>query len=118
MLAAGITQTSAIEGKLVLYTSQPNTDAQQTMDAFTAKHPGVTVEWVRNGTPKIPAKLQGALELPYAVPGIVLAIACILLFLRPLPLIGSLYATAWIILAAYLMPFAAFAAKLVAAALR
>ena len=51
--------------------------------------------------------LQGALELPYAVPGIVLAIACILLFLRPLPLIGSLYATAWIILVAYLMRFAA-----------
>lgn len=62
--------------------------------------------------------LQGALELPYAVPGIVLAIACILLFLRPLPLIGSLYATAWIILAAYLMRFAAFAAKPVATAVR
>lgn len=62
--------------------------------------------------------LQGALELPYAVPGIVLAIACILLFLRPLPLIGSLYATAWIILVAYLMRFAAFAAKPVAAAMR
>jgi iron(III) transport system permease protein len=62
--------------------------------------------------------LQGALELPYAVPGIVLAIACILLFLRPLPLIGSLYATAWIILAAYLMRFATFAAKPVATAVR
>jgi iron(III) transport system permease protein len=61
---------------------------------------------------------QGALELPYAVPGIVLAIACILLFLRPLPLVGSLYATAWIILVAYLMRFAAFAAKPVAAAVR
>jgi iron(III) transport system permease protein len=62
--------------------------------------------------------LQGALELPYAVPGIVLAIACILLFLRPLPLIGSLYATAWIILIAYLMRFAVFAAKPVATAVR
>ncbi len=62
--------------------------------------------------------LQGALELPYAVPGIVLAIACILLFLRPLPLIGSLYATAWIILVAYLMRFATFAAKPVATAVR
>ena len=36
---------------------------------------------------------HGLLELPYALPGIVLAIACILLFLRPLPLLGSLYAT-------------------------
>jgi iron(III) transport system permease protein len=62
--------------------------------------------------------LQGALELPYAVPGIVLAIACILLFLRPLPLIGSLYATAWIILVAYLMRFATFAARPVATAVR
>jgi iron(III) transport system permease protein len=62
--------------------------------------------------------LQGALELPYAVPGIVLAIACILLFLRPLPLIGSLYATAWIILIAYLMRFATFAARPVAIAVR
>jgi iron(III) transport system permease protein len=53
----------------------------------------------------------GVAELPYAVPGVVLAIACILLFLRPLPLIGSLYATAAIILVAYLMRFLALALK-------
>lgn len=45
-------------GKLVLYTSQPNTDAQQTIDAFKAKYPGVDVSFVRDGTPKIIAKLQ------------------------------------------------------------
>ena len=56
------------------------------------------------------------IELPYALPGIVLAIACILLFLRPLPFIGSLYATPWIILAAYLMRFFALAMKPVTAA--
>ncbi|WP_370631949.1 ABC transporter permease [Phyllobacterium lublinensis] len=61
--------------------------------------------------------LHGAIELPYALPGIVLAIACILLFLRPLPLIGSLYATAWIILAAYLMRFFALAMKPVTTAI-
>lgn len=60
---------------------------------------------------------HGMLELPYALPGIVLAIACILLFLRPLPLLGSLYATPWVILAAYLMRFAALAVKPVDAAL-
>lgn len=60
--------------------------------------------------------LQGVAELPYALPGIVLAIACILLFLRPLPLIGSLYATAWIILIAYLMRFLTLALKPVASA--
>lgn len=60
---------------------------------------------------------HGALDLPYALPGIVLAIACILLFLRPLPLIGSLYNTPWIILVAYLMRFAALALKPVDVAL-
>ena len=60
--------------------------------------------------------LHGMIELPYALPGIVLAIACILLFLRPLPFIGSLYATPWIILAAYLMRFFALAMKPVTAA--
>ena len=55
-----------IAGKLVLYTSQPNKDAQQTVDAFTAKHPGVEVEWVRDGTTKIMAKLRAefAAEAP------------------------------------------------------
>lgn len=44
--------------KLVLYTSQPNTDAQQTVDAFTAANPDIEVEWVRDGTTKIMAKLR------------------------------------------------------------
>lgn len=61
--------------------------------------------------------LHGLLDLPYALPGIVLAIACILLFLRPLPVVGSLYATPWIILVAYLMRFAALALRPVDAAL-
>jgi len=47
-----------VSGKLVLYTSQPNADAQQTVDAFVAKHPDVEVEWVRDGTTKIMAKLR------------------------------------------------------------
>jgi len=45
-------------------------------------------------------------EVPYAVPGVVLAIAAILLFLKPLPVIGvSLYNTIWIILFCYLARF-------------
>lgn len=48
-------------GKLVLYTSQPNEDAQRTVDAFMAANPGVTVEWVRDGTPKIMAKFRAEL---------------------------------------------------------
>ncbi|MBA8839206.1 iron ABC transporter permease [Ochrobactrum sp. RH2CCR150] len=50
--------------------------------------------------------LNFAAELPYALPGVVLAIACLLLFLKPLPVIGvSLYNTLWIILFAYLARF-------------
>ncbi|MEM0907788.1 MAG: ABC transporter substrate-binding protein, partial [Pseudomonadota bacterium] len=45
-------------GKLMLYTSQPNADAQQTIDAFMAKHPGVEVEFFRDGTTKVMAKLE------------------------------------------------------------
>jgi iron(III) transport system substrate-binding protein len=48
----------AQSGKLVLYTSQPNEDAQQTVDAFKAKYPGVEVEWIRDGTTKVMAKLE------------------------------------------------------------
>ena len=52
------------------------------------------------------------IELPYALPGIVIAIAAILLFLHPLPLLGfSLYATPWIILVAYLVRFLPLAVK-------
>jgi iron(III) transport system permease protein len=53
-----------------------------------------------------------ALEISYVLPGIVLAIACILLFLKPLPLVGvSLYATPWIIVFAYLARFLPVALK-------
>jgi iron(III) transport system permease protein len=45
-------------------------------------------------------------EIPYALPGVVLAIAAILLFLKPLPVLGlSLYNTIWIILFCYLGRF-------------
>ena len=53
---------AAVEGKLVLYTSQPNTDAQQTIDAFKAKHPKVDISFVRDGTPRVLAKLRAEFE--------------------------------------------------------
>lgn len=59
LLFAGLATTAvAQEGKLVLYTSQPNTDAQQTIDAFRAKHPKVDISFVRDGTPRVMAKLR------------------------------------------------------------
>jgi iron(III) transport system permease protein len=48
--------------------------------------------------------LGAATELPYALPGVVLAIAAILLFLRPLFGV-SIYNTVWIILFCYLARF-------------
>lgn len=47
-----------VSGTLVLYTSQPNADAQQTVDAFRARHPNVEVEWFRDGTTNVMAKLE------------------------------------------------------------
>jgi iron(III) transport system permease protein len=62
--------------------------------------------------------LEALIEAPYALPGVVLAIACILLFLKPLPLIGiSIYGTVFIILFAYLARFLAPAMKPVLAAM-
>lgn len=61
--------------------------------------------------------LSALIELPYAVPGIVLAIAFILVFLRPLPILGvSIYGTLWIILAAYLARFLALSVRPVVSA--
>ena len=60
---------------------------------------------------------EALVETPYALPGIVLAIAMILLFIRPLPLIGvSLYGTYGIILIAYLSSFYILALRPVTAA--
>ncbi|MFZ4808538.1 MAG: ABC transporter substrate-binding protein [Hyphomicrobiaceae bacterium] len=65
LCAAGallVTPGLAQEGKMVVYTSQPNTDAQQTIDAFKTKHPKVDVSFVRDGTPRVMAKLRAELE--------------------------------------------------------
>ena len=62
VLTFALSASAEVSGKLVLYTSQPNEDAQKTVDAFMAANPGVTVEWVRDGTPKIMAKFRAELE--------------------------------------------------------
>jgi len=56
-------------------------------------------------------------ELPYALPGLVVAIAAILTFLKPLPLLGiSIYGTLWIIFVAYVARFFSLALRPVLAA--
>ncbi len=61
-----------VSGPLVIYTSQPNADAQQTVDAFTAKHPNVQVEWVRDGTTQVMAKLAAEFEAGAPQPDVLL----------------------------------------------
>ncbi|MCX5577786.1 ABC transporter permease [Kaistia terrae] len=56
--------------------------------------------------------LHLASELAYAIPGIVIGVAMILFFLKPLPLLDfSIYGTVWIILAAYLANFLALSLR-------
>ncbi|MFS2221228.1 ABC transporter permease [Pantoea sp. B65] len=63
------------------------------------------LSWQRTRLVRI---LELSSELAYALPGIVIGIAAILFFLKPLPLLDmSLYGTVWIILAAYLSNFLA-----------
>ena len=61
-----------VSGKLVLYTSQPNADAQATVDAFVAEHPDVEVEWFRDGTTKVMAKLWAEFEAGNPQPDVLL----------------------------------------------
>src|SRR5947209_11125688 len=46
-----------VRGKLVLYTSQPERDAAQTVAAFRKVNPGVDVEVFRSGTTEVMGKL-------------------------------------------------------------
>jgi iron(III) transport system permease protein len=63
-------------------------------------------------TRRVRPVIEALIETPYALPGVVLAIACILLFLKPLPLLGvSIYGTVFIILFAYMARFLAPALK-------
>ena len=75
----------------------------------------VLADWRRS---RIARWLSVAAELPYALPGVVLASGIILAFLRPLPIVGiGLYNTVWIILLAYLARFLTLAWRPVAAGL-
>ena len=69
--------------------------------------------WIR----RMMAVLNPLIQAPFALPGTVLAIGMILLYLAPLPVIGSLYGTPWIILLAYIPRFLPLALGPVQAAL-
>lgn len=63
--------------------------------------------------------LAAMIEIPYALPGIVVSVAFILVFAAPLPLLGvTIYGTIWIILAAYFASFFAVGLKPIISAFR
>lgn len=72
VLLATSALAAEVSGKLVLYTSQPNADAQRTVDAFTSKYPNVEVEWIRDGTTKVMAKLRAEFEAGAPQPDVLL----------------------------------------------
>ncbi len=70
---------------------------------FVAIPIGYVIAWHKGRWTKV---LNIVVEMPYALPGVVLSIAAILLFLKPIPVLGlQLYNTVWIILFAYLARF-------------
>jgi iron(III) transport system substrate-binding protein len=65
-------QQPATTGKLVLYTSQPDRDAQQTIAGFKKVHPGVEVEVFRSGTTEVMAKLAAEFAAGQPKPDVLL----------------------------------------------
>lgn len=64
--------TTAMADSITLYTSQPNADAQQTVDAFIAANPDTEVKWVRDGTTKLMARLRAEIEAGNPQPDVLL----------------------------------------------
>ncbi|MEJ8311409.1 ABC transporter permease [Agrobacterium larrymoorei] len=56
--------------------------------------------------------LSALVDVPYALPGVVISVSYVLLFAAPIPLVGiTLYGTLWIILLAYFSSFFAVSLK-------
>lgn len=70
--AAAQQSGESLSGSLVLYTSQPDQDAQQTVDAFNEVHPDIDVEWVRDGTTQMMARLRAEFEAGQPQPDVLL----------------------------------------------
>lgn len=64
--------STAMADTITLYTSQPNADAQRTVDAFMAANPGTEVDWVRDGTTKLMARLRAEIEAGNPQPDLLL----------------------------------------------
>ncbi|MBN9063521.1 MAG: ABC transporter substrate-binding protein [Rhizobiales bacterium 65-9] len=71
-IAATGARAQAPSGKLVLYTSQPEKDANQTVAAYRKANPGVEVEIFRSGTTEIMAKLAAEFSAGQPRPDVLL----------------------------------------------
>ena len=70
--AFALLASTAMADSITLYTSQPNADAQRTVDAFIAANPGTEVDWVRDGTTKLMARLRAEIEAGNPQPDVLL----------------------------------------------
>lgn len=59
-------------GQIVLYTSQPNADAQKLIDGFTKKYPDVQVNIFRSGTEEVISKVMAEKEAGALQPDVLL----------------------------------------------
>ncbi len=73
-IAAGPTPAlaQAPTGRLVLYTSQLQQDAQQTVDEFRKAYPGVNVDWSRDGTTQLMNKFRAEIAAGSPQPDVLL----------------------------------------------
>lgn len=73
--------------------------------------------WLRGRRSAFSMTIEALADIPYALPGIVIGVAFVLLFAAPIPILGfSIYGTIWIILAAYLSSYLSVGLKPVASA--
>ncbi len=72
LLLAGTALAQAPSGKLVLYTSQPQKDAQETVAAFNKAVPGVQVDFIRDGTTQLLSKLRAEIAAGAPQPDLLL----------------------------------------------
>lgn len=70
--AFALLASTAMADTITLYTSQPNADAQRTVDAFMAANPGSEVDWVRDGTTKLMARLRAEIVAGNPQPDVLL----------------------------------------------
>ncbi|WP_216329950.1 iron ABC transporter permease [Rhizobium sp. X9] len=72
----------------------------------------LTAYFLVRGKSRFMFLLSALVDIPYALPGVVISVSYVLLFAAPIPLLGvTLYGTIWIILLAYFSSFFAVSLK-------